>query len=114
ENAASACRLRHSVCFRVAPLTHGLFVPPEGEREELARLAHALEALDRDEAVDLGQQRAQIGRDVEIAATLAILGPEFEDDGDHDVPPPDDSALLSTTGRRKVRSSLRMKPSASA
>ena len=43
-----------------------------------------LEALDRNEPVDLLQMRTQLRGDVEIV--VAVVRPDFEDDGDHGGP----------------------------
>src|SRR5262245_33329300 len=105
------------------------------KREQLAGLVKALEAFDGDEAVDGVEQRTQFGGQVEISLLVPGLWPNLEDDGDHSntfslsaprrfgrslrcaekLKPPKRACLISTeaaaqvTGRRKVRSSLKMK-----
>src|ERR1700761_1154875 len=81
EHAMAAFRLRAAVGFEIAPRRHGRFVAPEGERDELAGLGEALEALDGDKAFDAVEQRSQVGGDAEIG--VAVRGPDLEDDGDH-------------------------------
>src|SRR5262245_58582037 len=70
ENAVAAFRLRGAMLLQVTPLLDRFFIPPEGEGKELAFLGQALEALDRDEAVDLLQMRTQCGGDTEIVAAV--------------------------------------------
>jgi hypothetical protein len=72
EHALAAMRLRRAVMRELAPGADRLVVAPEGKREQLARLLQALEALDRDEAVDGGEVLAQARGDVEI---LGRAGP---------------------------------------
>ena len=66
EDAAPPRRLGAAMGRQVAPLPDRLLVAEEGERQELARLAQALEALDRDKSVDALQVGAQGRRQVEV------------------------------------------------
>src|SRR5688500_20361339 len=68
EDAGAAFGLRGAMLWHVAPLGDSLLVAPEGEGEDLALLGQALEALDRDEAVDLLELGLQSGGEVEIVA----------------------------------------------
>src|SRR5882672_11466231 len=65
------------------PAFDGLFVAPEGEREDLSLVGQAGKSLDRDETVDLLQFGFQSCRDVEIVALTVRLRPDFEDHSDH-------------------------------
>src|SRR6185503_3741805 len=76
---------RCAVLLHVAPLAHRLLVAPEGERDEAPRRRDALEALDRDEAVEAPDDVVQAGGEVEVFL-LAPGGRELEDDGDHFFP----------------------------
>src|SRR5471030_1922284 len=67
----------------VAPRLYRRLVAPEGEREQLLVVDQALEALDRQEAVDLLELGLQGSRDVEIGLLAAVSGPDFEDHCDH-------------------------------
>src|ERR1700691_893108 len=69
--------------FEISPCLDRGFVPEERQREHLAGLGEALESLDRDEAVDLFQVRAQRGGNVEVFLLLAGLRPYLENDGYH-------------------------------
>lgn len=83
EDLAAAPGLRKAMLGEVPPGLDGGLVAPEGERDELAGLADALEALDRDEAVDPFQERPELGGDLEIGGPVLGPGPELEDHGDH-------------------------------
>src|SRR5688572_19483132 len=87
EDAAAALGLRGAVLGDIAPARDRVLVAPEGEGEDLALVAQALEPLDRDEAVDLLELGLQRGGQVEIVAAVIGVGPDFENDGDHAAPP---------------------------
>src|SRR5438477_3950889 len=84
KHAAAARLLRGAVLNLIAPAGDSRLVAPERQRQHLVGIGDALEALDRDEAVDLLQLGAQAGGVVEIALAPAVGWPHFEDDGDHD------------------------------
>src|SRR5438105_10764806 len=67
----------------IAPLTHGFFVAPIRQRQNLSGLRQALEALDRNKAVDLGEQRSQMRGGVQIRAGLTGTRLRLENHGDH-------------------------------
>src|ERR1700704_1818129 len=60
-----------------------LLVAPERQRQELGWLGQALEAFDREEAVDAGKIVAQPCGEFEIFVAVALGRPDFEDNGDH-------------------------------
>src|ERR1700704_6876503 len=60
-----------------------LLVAPERQRQELGWLGQALEAFDREEAVDAGKIVAQPCGEGEIIVAVALGRPDFEDNGDH-------------------------------
>src|SRR5207247_8397270 len=70
--AGATGALRGAVLFLAAPPRHRRLVAPERQRQDLVRRRQALEALDRDEAVDPFELRPQPLGDVEIV--LAALG----------------------------------------
>ena len=53
EHLGAAFGLRRPMRLDIAPGLDRRFVPPERQRENLATLIETLEALDRDESVDL-------------------------------------------------------------
>src|SRR5215470_18006230 len=83
EQLTAALCLRAPVLGERAPPPDRVLVAKEREREDLPRIGDALKTLDRNEAVDLLEQRFQLGREVEIGFLPAIRGPDFEDDGNH-------------------------------
>src|SRR5262245_17993533 len=84
ENRATARALHLAMLLEIAPLTHRLLVAPERERQDFSRRRQALEALDRQEAVDLREQRTQSRGCVEISVLLRVLGDALEDHCNHD------------------------------
>ena len=98
KHTASARNLRAAMRLQLAPLRDRFFVAPEGERKDAAFAAQTLKPLDRDEAIDLIQQRAQFASDAEIRVTIGGL--DLENHGDH-----------FEHSFRNVRSSRRMKRS---
>src|SRR5262249_3976210 len=52
EHLAASQSLGHPVLFLLPPGVDGLFVAPERQRQQLARLIEAFEALDRNKTVD--------------------------------------------------------------
>jgi hypothetical protein len=60
--------------FEVAPLLHRRLVAPDGERQDLSGLREALEALDRDEAVDLRKQGLQLAAIARYSSLRPALG----------------------------------------
>src|SRR6195256_1528002 len=60
-----------------------LLVAPERQRQELGWLGQALEAFDREEAVDAGKIVAQPCGEGEIIIAVALGRPDFEDNGAH-------------------------------
>ena len=84
--------------LELAPAAHRFLVAPERQGQDLAGLREALEALDRDEAVDLREQRPQPRGGVEIGVLAIGPGLGLEDHRDH-----------GSTLSRKVRSSAIMK-----
>src|SRR5262245_46617924 len=83
ENRATARALHLAMLLEIAPLTHRFLVAPEREREDFLRRRQALEALDRQEAVDVGEQRPQPRGGVQIRILLCVLRDAFEDHCDH-------------------------------
>src|SRR5688572_5194718 len=78
SGALSFAMLRHR-----APAAHGCFVTPERERQNLARRRQALEPLDREEAVDVLEQRPQARGHVQICILAVVARNAFENHGDH-------------------------------
>ena len=74
-----------TVRLQFAPATYARLVAPERQRQQLARLREALEALDRDEAVDRVELLAQAGGQLEVRVGVPFARHDFEDDGDHAV-----------------------------
>ena len=66
EYPAPPLCLSHTMFGKIAPVAHGLLVAEEGKRQELARLAQTLEALDGNKAVHLSELSAQLCGDVQI------------------------------------------------
>jgi hypothetical protein len=62
---------------------HRLLVAPVLEREELALVGDALEALELDEAIGLRQVLAQRIDDAHVVREAAFVGSELENHGDH-------------------------------
>src|ERR1700681_71746 len=83
EDRVAARALDASMRLEVAPLTHRILVSPVRQRKDLSWLGEALEALDRDEAIDIGEQGAQACGRVQIGVFPAGMGFCFEDHGDH-------------------------------
>jgi hypothetical protein len=83
EHPGAPERLHAPVVEVGAPAPDGLVVAPELQGEELAFLVEALEALDRDEAVDLLDFRAQGRGEPQVVVPAARGRPELEDDGHH-------------------------------
>src|SRR5262245_17796980 len=83
EYAAAAGRLRGAMLGVVAPARHRVLVAPERQRQHLAGIGDALEALHRDEALDLLELRPQPSGMIEIALPPTVRRPHLEDDGDH-------------------------------
>src|SRR6516225_3330567 len=87
EYATASSLLCSAMANVIAPPRHGFCVAPKLQRQQLAGIGQALESLDRDEALDLFQLRAQPSRMVEIGFAFAIGRPYLEDHRDHRVPP---------------------------
>src|ERR1700730_17775507 len=110
EDRVAARALDPSVRLQVAPLTHRILVAPVRQRKDLSWLGETLEAFDRDEAIDIGEQGPQARGRVQMGVFPAGMGFCFEDHGVHARAPWSDAA----TGRpppsysRNVRSSRRM------
>src|SRR5688572_20678059 len=104
EDAFAAGRLRLAVLLDIAPALHGLLVAPDGQRQELARLRQALEALDGDEAVHLLQHGLEPRRRVEVRVLAPRGRHHFEYDRDHGF----------SMRSRNVRSSRRIRRFSSA
>src|SRR5258705_8560719 len=83
EQLTAPLSLRRPMGLEIAPLDEGGLVAEVGEREDLARLREALEALHRDEPVDLVQQRPQLRGDVEVFPAALGFGYDLENHGDH-------------------------------
>src|SRR5689334_1701903 len=83
EDATAALLLRLAVLLHVAPVAHRLLVTPERERDELALVADALEALDRDEAVEVAHIVCESLGERLVVGEASLVGREFEDDSDH-------------------------------
>ena len=96
------------VRFGGAPVCDGVFVAPEGQREHFAGLREALEALDRDEAVDFVEQRAQFGGDAEVVVSPFGVRLDFENHRDHGAA---NFPCGADASFRNVRSSRTMKRS---
>jgi hypothetical protein len=71
------------VWLECAPPCNRFLVSEERERHNLAEFGEALEALDRDEAVDLLEEWNKSAGDVEILPSPAFRRPHLEDDGNH-------------------------------
>src|SRR3954451_498874 len=87
EHRAAADGLGRAVLAQAAPLGQRRLVAPDRQRQDLAGLGQALEPLDRDEPVDVGQMAAQLGRHVEIVPAVLGERPDLENDGDQKSPP---------------------------
>src|SRR5262249_35051172 len=72
KDATATQALRLAVLLRVAPRFYRLLVAPEGERQHPPGIREALEALDRDEAVDGLEQRLELRRLAEIGVAPAL------------------------------------------
>src|SRR5687767_2465347 len=83
ENATAPLALRLAVLLQVAPVAHRILVAPERERDEALRVRDALEALDRDEAVELAHLFAQSLGQRLVVGKAAFSRGEFEDDCNH-------------------------------
>src|ERR1700761_3185486 len=114
EDLRAASGLAAAMLGNVAPCLDRRFIAVERQRQELAFLGQALEPFDRDETVDLLQDRPQLGGEVDIILSVPGLRPDFEDNGDHYKPPFSQGGDYSPTLRKKVRSSARMNWFASA
>ncbi len=74
----------------IAPCGEGIFIAEKRQRQDLALVGQALEAFDRDKAVNGFQNWPQLGREIEVFLLVLGLRPDF------------------VTLRKKVRSSARM------
>src|SRR6266446_6860001 len=83
EDFAAALALGRAMFEMGAPALDGVFVAPEGERQDFALVRKAGKSLDRDEAVDLFELGTQGCSDVEIVSLAVRLRPDFENHGDH-------------------------------
>src|SRR5687768_7994264 len=86
ENATAPLALRLAVLLQVAPVAHRILVAPERERDEALRVRDALEALDRDEAVELAHLLAQSFGERLVVGETALGRGELEDDRNHAFP----------------------------
>src|SRR3546814_3692162 len=75
----AAAALRRLVLGVLAPAHHRRLVAPERQRQHLALVGQAGEALDGNEAVDLLELGPERRRDVEIVALAPRLGAHLED-----------------------------------
>ncbi len=85
EDTVAAGVLGGAMCLQVSPCPYCLFIAPEGQREQLAAVGKAFEALDRDEAVDLFQFTPKLAGEIEIGVAFAHEGQNFEDYSDHGI-----------------------------
>src|SRR5690606_3535283 len=83
KHSCSSARLGRPMSWMISPALDRCLIPEEGERQELARFGQALEALDRYEAVALGQLSLQLGGERQIGILLTLGRPDLEDDRDH-------------------------------
>ena len=99
----SSAGLCPTMSFELSPADDCLLVAPKRQRQDLAGLGQTFEAFDRNEPIDLLQQRFELGCEVEIGFSLIRMGFNLENDGDH--------VRLSSPGTasRKLRSSFKMK-----
>src|SRR3546814_5179252 len=88
EDVMAAAALGRLVLGVLAPAHHCRLVAPERQRQHLALVGQAGEALDGNEAVDLLELGPQRRRDVEIVALAARLRPHLEDHPVHVRLPP--------------------------
>src|SRR5262249_43541743 len=84
EHAAAALGLAGAVLLLIAPTRHRLLAAPERQRQKLAGVAQALEALDRNKAVNLLELGAQRRCDRKIVFLAPGSWPDLEDHGNHD------------------------------
>src|SRR3954452_24882590 len=71
----------------IAPRGHGSLVSPEGKRDQLAFIRHALKALDGDKPVGLLDKRHECRCHIEVSLLFARLRPRLKDHDDHTIPP---------------------------
>src|ERR1700753_835958 len=83
KNLLPPTRLGHTMLIHLPPLLHSLLIAPERQRQNLARCAQALKALNRDKAFDLIQHRAQMGRDIEIGLLMLRVRHHLENHCNH-------------------------------
>src|SRR5262245_6667738 len=83
EYAVSALCLGLAMPLEVPPDTHRLFVAPERKRQVFTLCRQALEALNRQEPVNLLKIRLQRGRKVEVFLSSTFAGPDFKDHRNH-------------------------------
>src|SRR5215468_12011750 len=86
EYFAAAERLYAAMRFEISPCIHRRLIAEDREREHFAGLIDALEPLDRDETIDLVEERPQLRGEVEVELFVLGLWPNFEDDRDHLTP----------------------------
>jgi hypothetical protein len=60
-----------AVFFQIAPRGDRFLVAPERQRQDLAGVRQAFEALDGDEAVDVIERRTKMRRDGKVVRTAA-------------------------------------------
>src|SRR6266568_2040965 len=83
KHIRSSLRLCSPMFFKLSPGCNSLLIAPEREREQLAGLSQALEALDGEKAINLLKQRPQARRNIKILLSVPILWTDFKNDGDH-------------------------------
>src|SRR5580704_5165250 len=83
KDAGAAGALGLAVLLVAAPARDRRFVAPEGQRQDLAFLGQALEAFDRDEAIDLFEFGSQLRGDFEIVLAPLRFRLDLENDRIH-------------------------------
>src|SRR3954453_14573689 len=68
----TAFGLRCTMGLKLPPRLDCLFITPEGEGQDLARFVETFKAFDRDKSVNIVEQGAKTGRDVQILLPVPI------------------------------------------
>ena len=83
KDVLSPPSLQIPVRGQAAPVFDRRLVPEKGNRQQFVRVGQALEPFDRNEPVDLVDQRPHLGGDVQVFVLVPLGGDNFEDDRDH-------------------------------
>src|SRR6266849_8495430 len=79
EDLRPALGLVFAMQRHIAPCGESILIAEKRQRQDLALLGQALEAFDRNKAVDGFQNGPQLRREVEIFLLVVRLRPDFED-----------------------------------